>query len=124
MKPAHVKTRSTVPGTGELSQALEDARDREALRSFCSAHVCTAADVSSDGKRLDMPRVLRLMRARGYDVSTPIKPQHQPRARQGLTAWIVHIRIRHVEFDLAFYTPTAVGNGAVNKPQLSRLEHA
>lgn len=106
MKPAHLKARSTVPGTGELSQALEDARDREALRSFCSAHVCTAADVSSDGKRLDMPRVLQLMRARGYDVSAPIKPQHQPKARQGLTAWIVHIRLPRAEFDIGFYTAT------------------
>lgn len=106
MKPAHVKARSTVLGTGELSQALEYVRDREALRSFCGAHVCTAADVSSDGRRLDMPRVLQLMRARGYDVSTPIKPQHQPKARQGLTVWIVHIRLPRAEFDIGFYTAT------------------
>lgn len=124
MKPAHVKARSTVPGTGELSQALEDARDREALRSFCSAHVCTPADVSENGTHLHLPSVLQLMRARGYEVSAPIKPQHQPKARQGLTAWVVHIRVRHAEFDLAFYTPTAAENGAARKPQPSRLEHA
>lgn len=106
MKPAHAKARSTVPGTGELSQALEEARDRETLNRFCSAHVCTPAEVSSDGKRLDMPRVLQLMRARGYDVSTPTKPQHQPKAREGLTAWIVHIRLPRAEFDIGFYTTT------------------
>lgn len=106
MKAAHAKVRTATPGTGELSQALEEARDRETLRSFCSAHVCTPAEVSNDGKRLDMPRVLQLMRARGYDVSTPIKPQHQPKARQGLTAWIVHIRLPRAEFDIGFYTAT------------------
>lgn len=106
MKPAHAKARSTTPGTGELSQALEEARDRETLNRFCSAHVCTTAEVSHDGKRLDMPLVLQLMRARGYDVSTPTRPQHQPKAREGLTAWIVHIRLPRAEFDIGFYTTT------------------
>lgn len=81
-------------------------RDREALSQFCSAHVCTPADVSEDGTHLHLPSVLQLMRSRGYEVSAPIKPQHQPKARQGLTAWVVHIRIGRVEFDLGFYTPS------------------
>lgn len=111
-------------GTGGLGQALHEACNRDALNRFCSAHVCTSAEVSEDGTHLHLPSVLQLMRARGYEVSAPIKPQHQPKARQGLTAWIVHIRIRHVEFDLAFYAPSAAENGAANKPQPSRLEHA
>jgi hypothetical protein len=115
--------RATV-GTGELSQALHKTRDRAVLNRFCSAHVCTPAEVSEDGLHLHLPSVLQLMRNRGYEISPPIKPQHQPKARQGLTAWIVHIRIRHVEFDLAFYTPIAAENRAANKPQPSRLEHA
>lgn len=106
MKTAPPKARTTTPGTGELSQALEEARDRETLSRFCSAHVCTPSEVSNGGNRLDMPRVLQLMRARGYDVSSPTKPQHQPKARQGLTAWIVHIRLPRAEFDIGFYTAT------------------
>ena len=96
----------TPVGAGELSRALHDATDREALHLFCSAHVCTPADVSQDGTHLHLPSVLQLMRARGYEVSTPVKPQHQPKARQGLTAWVVHIRIQRVEFDIGFYAPS------------------
>ncbi|MDK6079683.1 hypothetical protein [Massilia varians] len=62
--------------------------------------------MSDDGQHLSLPRVLQLMRARGYDVSTPTKPQHQPKARQGLTAWVVHIRLPRAEFDIGFYTAT------------------
>ena len=97
------RPRTTVPGTGELHQALEDARDRDTLASFCRANVCTPAEVSDDGKRLHLPRVLGLMRARGYDVSEPRRPQHQP--KKGLTAWIVHVRMPRAEFDIGFYTP-------------------
>jgi hypothetical protein len=98
------RARTTVPGTGELHQALEDARDRDILTKFCRANVCTPEEVSSDGKRLHMPRVLQLMRNRGYQVSDPTKPQHQPKAKQGFTAWLVHIRMRRVEFDIGFFT--------------------
>lgn len=110
-------------GTGKLSQALHHARDRDDLNRFCSAHVCTPAEVSEDGMHLHLPSVLQLMRTRGYEVSAPIKPQHQPKARQGLTAWVVHIRVRHVEFDVAFYTATAAENGTAIKPQPPRLQH-
>lgn len=121
---AHPPKGKAPVGTGNLSQALHHARDRDALNRFCSAHVCTPAEVSEDGMHLHLPSVLQLMRTRGYEVSAPTKPQHQPKARQGLTAWVVHIRVRRVEFDLAFYTPSAAENGAANKPQPSRLEHA
>lgn len=96
------RPRTTMPGTGELSQALEDVRDRETLHRFCRANVCTPADISDDGKRVNLPRVFDLMRARGYDVSEPRKPQHQP--KKGFTAWTVHIRKARVEFDIAFFT--------------------
>jgi len=108
------RARTTQLGTGELHQVLEDARDRAALAQFCSAHVCTSQDVSEDGRRLHMPRVLQLMRDRGYQVSEPAKSQLQPKAKQGFTAWLVHIRtpritvqcaeLAAVEFDIGFYT--------------------
>lgn len=111
----NARARTTPLGTGELHGALEDARDRVELASFCSAHVCTPDQVSNDGKRLHLPHVLQLMRDRGYQVSEPTRSQHQPKAKQGFTAWLVHIRtprvkVRYVElapveFDIGFYTP-------------------
>lgn len=99
------RARTTPLGTGELHQALENARDRAELATFCSAHVCTPTEVSEDGVRLYLPRVLQLMRDRGYDVSDPARPQHQP--KKGLTAWLVHIRMPRAEFDIGFYTSNA-----------------
>jgi hypothetical protein len=110
-----------VLGTGELSRALEDARDRDTLNKFCSANVCTSDEVSEDGKRLHIPRVLELMRSRGYLVSDPVRAPHQP--KRGFTAWMVHIRVVRAEFDLGFYTPDAGKAGPVKKPQTS-MEHA
>ncbi|WP_208279301.1 hypothetical protein [Massilia oculi] len=109
-------------GTGELSQALHEANDRDALNRFCSAHVCTPADVSEDGVHMHLPSVLQLMRSRGYQVSEPTRSPHQP--KRGLVAWIVRIQIKHVRFDLAFYTPAATKAGTANKTPPSRLEHA
>jgi hypothetical protein len=109
-------------GTGGLSQALHKARDRDALNRFCSAHVCTPADVSEDGVHMHLPSVLQLMRSRGYQVSEPARSPHQP--KRDLVAWIVRIQIRHVRFDLAFYTPSAAKTGTGNKTRPSRLEHA
>jgi len=120
-RPLKARTRA-VPGTGELHQALEDARDRDALTRFCSAHVCTPGEVSDDGKRLHLPQVLELMRSRGYVVSDPVRASHQP--KRGFTAWVVHIRITRAEFDLGFYTPDAGKAGPVKKPHPSSLEHA
>jgi hypothetical protein len=116
------RTRTTVLGTGELSRALEDARDRDSLQKFCSAHVCTPNQVSEDGKRLHLPRVLQLMRSRGYQVSDPVRAPHQP--KRGFTAWMVHIRVRRAEFDIGFYTSDAGKASPVKKPQPSNLEHA
>jgi hypothetical protein len=115
-------TLRTAPlGTGELHQVLEDARDRDILNRFCSAHVCTPAEASEDGKRLHMPRVLQLMRTRGYEVSEPFRAPHQP--KRGFIAWIVHIRIPRAEFDIGYYTPEAVKPRG-KKPQIHALEHA
>jgi hypothetical protein len=101
----NARARTTPLGTGELHQALENARDQGELARFCSAHVCTPTEVSEDGVRLHLPRVLQLMRARGYDVSDPTPPQHQP--KKGFTAWLVHIRMPRAEFDIGFYTSNA-----------------
>lgn len=116
------KVRTTPPGTGELHQALEAERDRAELARFCSAHVCTRPEVSDDGQRLHLPHVLQLMRSRGYDVSQPTRPQHQP--KKGLTAWIVHIRTSKVEFDMAFYTPDAPKPGVRTKSPKPYMEPA
>jgi len=115
------RARTTPLGTGELHQALEEARDRATLANFCSAHVCTPTDVSEDGVRLHLPRVLQLMRNRGYQVADPIRASHQP--KRGFTAWIVHIQISRAEFDIGFYTPDAVKSGSkALRPHF--LEHA
>lgn len=108
-------------GTGELHQALETERDRHQLVEFCSAHVCTPDQVSTDGKRLHLPHVLQLMRDRGYQVSEPARAPHQP--KRGLTAWLVHIRITRAEFDIGFYTPDVVTTKPTKKPRQSNLEH-
>jgi hypothetical protein len=98
------RARTTPLGTGHLHQALEDARDLASLQQFCSAHVCTPAEVSSDGKRLDMLRVFDLMRSRGYQVSPPARSQHQP--KKGFTAWLVDVVLpgAGVRLTLRFYT--------------------
>jgi hypothetical protein len=101
----NARARTTPIGTGELHQALETARDRVELARFCDAHVCTPDEVSADGTRLHLPRVLQLMRDRGYQVANPVQAPMQP--KRGLTAWIVHIRMPKVEFDMGFYTPDA-----------------
>lgn len=118
----NAQARTTPLGTGALHQALEDARDQVELTRFCSAHVCTPDEVSLDGKRLHLPRVLQLMRNRGYQVSDPVHAPHQP--KRGFTAWLVHIRIHRAEFDLGFYTPDAGKTRHVKKHQPSNLEHA
>ncbi|WP_036170387.1 hypothetical protein [Massilia sp. 9096] len=121
-RASHTRAQTPAIGTGELHQALEDERNRIQLAEFCSAHVCTPDQVSNDGKRLYLPRVLQLMRDRGYQVSEPAPAPHQP--KRGFTAWLVHVRIKSAEFDLGFYTPDAGKAGPVRKPQPSNLEHA
>jgi hypothetical protein len=99
------RARTTPPGTGHLHQALEDSRDRIQLEQFCSAHVCTPAEVSSDGKRIDMLRVFDLMRARGYTVAPPARAQTQ--LTKGFTAWLVDVALPGpgARLQLGFYTP-------------------
>jgi hypothetical protein len=102
-RPAPV-ARATPIGTGHLHQALEAARHLKALNDFCSAHVCTTADVSADGKRLNMPKVFALMRSRGYTVSDPKRSNQQP--RPGQTLWLVSITFPDgIAAQLGFYTP-------------------
>jgi hypothetical protein len=124
-RAAKARARTTPIGTGELHQVLEDARDRVQLAHFCSAHVCTPDQVSADGKRLHLPRVLQLMRDRGYQVSEPTPAQHQPKAKQGLTAWLVHIRTPcNIEFDMGFYTPNEPKQGSRKKSPTPHMEPA
>jgi hypothetical protein len=100
----NARAHTSPPGTGELHRALEDARDRASLSDFCSAHVCTPEEVSTDGKRLDMLRVFDLMRARGYEISAPARAQHQP--VKGSTKWLTHVQLPTGQsFDMGFYTP-------------------
>ena len=106
-------------GTGHLHDALEGARDLAALNAFCAAQACTPAEVSSDGRRLDMLRIFDLMRSRGYDVSQPVRPQHQP--RKGFTAWLVHIRMPGAELDMGFYTQDPVAPARTSPRKKSTL---
>lgn len=95
---------TTPPGTGELHHALEDARDLARLNNFCSAHVCTVGQVSTDGKRLDPLKVFALMRTSGYQVSDPVRPQQQ--LRKGFTTWLVDITLpAGPAVQLSFCTP-------------------
>jgi hypothetical protein len=110
-----------MPGTGQLSQVLKDAHDHETLERFCSAHVCTTDQVSEDGKRLNLPRVLQLMRNRGHQVSDPVRAPLQQ--KRGFTAWLVHIQIPRAEFDIGFYTPDAAKPSS-KKPRAPVPEHA
>lgn len=99
------RARTTLPGTGHLHQALEDARDLAELDRFCSAEACTRAEVSGDGKRIDMLRVFDLMRSRGYTISPPVRPQTQ--LKKGFTAWLVDVTLPGPgpSCRLCFYTP-------------------
>ncbi len=95
---------TTPLGTGALHHALEDARDLARLNDFCSAHVCTVAQVSVDGIRLDPLKVFDLMRTKGYTVSEPHRPQQQLRA--GFTTWLVEITVPNgARVQLGFHTP-------------------
>jgi hypothetical protein len=116
------RARTTPLGTGELHRALEDARNRVELATFCSAHVCTPTEVSEDGVRLHLPRVLQLMRSRGYQVADPVPAPIQP--KRGLTAWLVHIRMPKVEFAMGFYTPDVPKPGARKKSPTPSMEPA
>ncbi|MEO7579937.1 MAG: hypothetical protein ABIT83_20195 [Massilia sp.] len=91
-------------GTGELHHALEDARDLKCLHAFCDSLACTSADVSTDGIRLNVVRILDLMRRRGYLVADPVK-RPAPGVK-GQTAWHVVITIpAGPTFALGFCTP-------------------
>jgi hypothetical protein len=62
------------------------------------------------------------MRSRGYQVADPSPAPIQP--KRGLTAWIVHIRMPKVEFDMGFYTPDAPKPSARKKSPTSHMEPA
>lgn len=89
-------------GTGALHQALEASTKSAALAAFCRNTGTQPGEVSADGISLDILRVFDAMRARGYQVSEPQRPQHQP--KKGLTAWWVHVGMPGAEFALGFYT--------------------
>lgn len=109
-------------GTGHLHDALECARDLAALNAFCATHRCQPADVSVDGRRLDLSLIFSLMRARGYQVSEPQRPQHQP--RKGFTAWWVHVRTAGAEFALGYYVPETAPAGRPVRKKSPSTSHA
>jgi hypothetical protein len=110
-------------GTGELHCALEAARELAALNSFCASQGCSPAEVSADGRRLHIPRVFDLMRARGFDVAQPVRAEHQP--RKGFTGWLVHVRMPGAQFDIGFFTPNDVPAGpTAKKARQLNAEHA
>ena len=110
-------------GTGELHCALEAARDLAALNSFCAAHACSAEQVSTDGRRLELPKVFELMRSRGIEVAEPVRAPLQP--KPGFTGWLVHIRMPRAEFDIGFFTVNPAPAGAPPKrARKPRMEHA
>ena len=103
--PTATATRAAPIGSGVLHNALEDARDRAQLQAFCLAIHCAPADASSDGIHGDMLRVFDLMRARGYQVSEPKRPQTQ--LRKSVTTWLVNVTLPAggPSFVLGFCTP-------------------
>jgi hypothetical protein len=86
-----VQPRTKPPGTGELHQALEHARDSHILQAFCNDHGCPVSEVSTDGIHISMPLLLDLMRRRGYSVDAPVRPQTQ--LRKGHTTWLVNVTL-------------------------------
>ncbi|XYJ11791.1 hypothetical protein ACSUZJ_07320 [Telluria sp. B2] len=98
----YAKSAAAPLGTGELHRALDSASKAAALQAFCRNTGTRPDEVSANGTDLDILRVFDAMRARGYQVSEPQRPQHQP--RKGFTAWWVHIRMPGAEFALGFYT--------------------
>ena len=95
---------TTPIGTGELHNALEDARDLGRLHDFCKSNGCSVEQVSKDGKRLHMLMVFDLMRSRGYVIAAPVRNQHQPRRDQ--TTWLVSITLPdRTSVQLGFCTP-------------------
>lgn len=103
--PARAKSPPAPIGTGALHQALEASSAAVALQSFCENTGMRPDEVSADGVHLDVLRVFDALRARGYQVGQPQRPQHQP--KKGFTAWWVHVRKAGVEFALGFYTADA-----------------
>lgn len=112
---AHRKTPAPTPhhvplGCGDLHLALAAQEAAAHLSRFARDVGCSPSDISTpDGKGIDILRVFDVMRARGYLVDTPIKPQAQPRRHEGLTTWTVKITLPNSgpSLMLGFYEPVA-----------------
>lgn len=88
-----------------LHDALADAAARTRLHAAAQRLGCDPLDMSADGQRFDMPRMLELMRRRGYDVGAPVRPQLQPWIKRGQVAWTVSVGMPGARFTLAFFEP-------------------
>ncbi|MET3135292.1 hypothetical protein AAKU55_005600 [Oxalobacteraceae bacterium GrIS 1.11] len=90
-----------------FGQTLETMQAATRLASFAELTNCNPLELSADGgKSLDLLSVLNAMRARGYSVSTPKKPQTQ--LIRGFTTWLVSVSVQKVGVTLAFNIPEDV----------------
>lgn len=99
-----VAARQPPSDNSPLSQVLAASSATAKLSSFCQFTGCDPLDLSADdGKSLDLLRVLEAMRKRGYEVTTPVKPQAQ--LTRGHTTWLVTICIAGARVVLAVPIP-------------------
>lgn len=88
-----------------LHDALVDADTKARLRASAQRLGCDPFDISLDGQHFDMPRLIELMRRRGYDVGAPVRPQQQPNIKSGQVMWTVAVGMPGARLTLAFFEP-------------------
>lgn len=87
-----------------LSHVLAAANAAARLAAFAATVGCNPLDVSADeGKSLDLLKVIDVMRARGYTVSAPVKPQAQ--VKPWHTTWVVSVDVKGCHVKLVFHIP-------------------
>jgi hypothetical protein len=88
-----------------LHDALVDADAKARLQASARSIGCDPIDISADGQHVDMPRMLDLMRRRGYEVGALVRPPHQPHIKAGLVTWTVAVGLPGARLTLAFFEP-------------------
>jgi hypothetical protein len=87
-----------------LHDALVAQEAAARLAALARSAACAPSEISADGKTIDTLMVFELMRKRGYQVDTPVRPQTQ--LKHGMTTWLVHVTLPSGEsFTLVFYEP-------------------
>lgn len=103
MKAATAR-RPAPANSSDLSRALAAGKALASLQRFACSMDCNPLDLSVDGgKTLDLVRVLEVMRARGYTVEEPRRPQAQ--LRHDVTTWLVGIEVSGVRATVAIAIP-------------------